>query len=133
MGFSGDIFTWQRGKIRERLDRGVSNAPWNELFPNARLVNGEMTKSDHRPLIVDTESQPVQVDRSQQGGRRLEARWLKEETVEEIVKAAWARAAASGEGPTLMQKTRQVHEDLHSWDYKVLKGLVNRIKNYKRN
>jgi hypothetical protein len=26
MGFTGDMFTWQRGKIRERLDRGVANA-----------------------------------------------------------------------------------------------------------
>jgi hypothetical protein len=31
---------------------------------------------------------------------------LKEETVEEIVQAAWARAATRGEGPTLMQKTK---------------------------
>jgi hypothetical protein len=35
MGFNGDMFTWQRGKIRERLDQGVSNAMWNELFLNA--------------------------------------------------------------------------------------------------
>lgn len=25
IGFTGDMFTWQRGKIRERLDRGVAN------------------------------------------------------------------------------------------------------------
>jgi len=56
MSFSGDIFTWQRGKIREHLDRGVSNAMLNELFLNTQLVNGEMTKSNHRPLIVNTDS-----------------------------------------------------------------------------
>jgi hypothetical protein len=26
LGYIGDIFTWQRGKIRERLDRDVPNA-----------------------------------------------------------------------------------------------------------
>jgi hypothetical protein len=45
MGFSGDSFTWQRGKVRERLDRGVTNVQWNLLFPLACLVNGGMTKS----------------------------------------------------------------------------------------
>jgi hypothetical protein len=41
------------GKIRERLDRGVANPEWNIMFPNARLVNGKMVKSDHRPLTVN--------------------------------------------------------------------------------
>jgi hypothetical protein len=45
MGFSGDSFTWQREKVRERLDRGVTNVQWNLLFPLACLVNGGMTKS----------------------------------------------------------------------------------------
>jgi len=55
IGFSRVEFTWQRGRIRERLDRGTANAGWNTLFPNAQLINGEMVKSDHRPLIVNTE------------------------------------------------------------------------------
>ena len=46
MGYTGDIFTWQRGKIRERLERGVTNAQWNTKFPNVGLVNGEMLKSE---------------------------------------------------------------------------------------
>ena len=48
IGYTRDIFTWRRGKIRERLDRGIANLEWNIMFPNARLVNSEMVKSDHR-------------------------------------------------------------------------------------
>ena len=55
IGYTGDIFTRQRGEIRERLDRGVTNREWNIMFPNARLVNGEMVKSDHCPLILNTD------------------------------------------------------------------------------
>ncbi|KAG2635964.1 hypothetical protein PVAP13_2NG409003 [Panicum virgatum] len=55
IGFIGDNFTWQRGWIRERLDRGVANTQWNLLFPSAQLKNGEMVKSDHRPLVVETD------------------------------------------------------------------------------
>jgi endonuclease/exonuclease/phosphatase family metal-dependent hydrolase len=55
MGYVGELFTWRRVKIRERLDRGVVNEQWNDLFPFAKLVNSETTRSDHRPLLVDTE------------------------------------------------------------------------------
>lgn len=91
--------------IRERLDRGVINPQWHALFPNAKLVNGEMTKSDHRPLIVDTGGYDVQMGNSQCRVKRFEVRWLKEETIEEMVNAAWVRAATKGEISNLKQKT----------------------------
>ena len=74
------------------------------MFPTARLKNGEMTKLDHQPLIVDTEDQVACDNFERRGVKRFEARWLKEEIVEEMVKAAWACAEAKGEGPMLMQK-----------------------------
>ena len=80
-------------------------------------------------MIIEIDGPPAPVDPAQQGARRFEAHWLKEETVEEMVQAAWARAAARGEGPSFMQKTRDVDEELHTWDQKVLKGPVYRIKN----
>jgi hypothetical protein len=131
IGFSGDVFTWQRGRIRERLDRGVANVQWNILFPEAQLTNGEMVKSDHQPLIVDTDSSSGQYVH-REGPRRFEAIWLKEETVEEIVHAAWACAAAQGSGPSLMAKVSAVHTDLHVWDHEVLKKPAQRMKKLKR-
>ena len=131
IGFSGDIFTWQRGRIRERLDRGVANTQWNILFPDAQLTNGEMVKSDHRPLIVDTDS-PRGHSLHKEGPRRFEARWLKEETVEEIIQAAWARSVAQGNKPNLMKKVNAMHKDLHVWDRKVLKKPAHRMKKLKR-
>ena len=35
MDYIGDIFTWRRGRIRERLDRAVCDQRWNDLFPLA--------------------------------------------------------------------------------------------------
>jgi hypothetical protein len=87
-----------------------------------------MTKSDHRPLIVESEGPPAPIDPTQRGSRRFEARWLKEEAVEEMVHLL-GHGQRLGEGPSFMQKRRDVHEELHIWDQKVLKGLVNRIKN----
>jgi hypothetical protein len=63
---------------------------------------------------------------------RFEARWLKEETVQEIVQTAWARASAQGQGSPLMSKANQVHSELHGWDKEVLKKPIHLIKQLKR-
>jgi len=60
------------------------------MFPGAGLVNGEMRKSDHRPLIVDTEAPAALNSDVVLRPRRFEVRWLKEETVQEIVNSTWA-------------------------------------------
>jgi hypothetical protein len=39
-----------------------------------------------------------------------------------MVKAAWERAKARGDTPTLMHKTSDVHSELHVWDKEILKG-----------
>ena len=78
IGFIGDIFTWHRRKIRERLDWGVAKAQWSIMFPNAKLVNAETFKSDHRPSVVDTEYLQDQSVQGNSGPWRFEARWIKE-------------------------------------------------------
>ena len=54
MGCIGDLFTWRRGEIRERLDHAVCNVDWANKFPQAAIINEEHVHSDHRPLILDT-------------------------------------------------------------------------------
>lgn len=55
MGYIGDPSTWRRGRIRERLDRSTINSDWAEMFSDAVHTNGEMTKSEHRPFLIDME------------------------------------------------------------------------------
>jgi hypothetical protein len=55
MGYEGDIFTWRRGLIRERLDREVCDPRWSAMFPLAGVVHEDFGKSDHRPILIDTE------------------------------------------------------------------------------
>lgn len=74
MGFIGDMFTWRRGHIRERLDRAVANLQWSDKFPQSSLINSESIRSDHRPIMMDTNYLAPN-----QGGpktKRFEARWL---------------------------------------------------------
>jgi hypothetical protein len=131
MGYVGDLFTWRRGEIRERLDRGAVNDQWNTLFPFASLINSETTWSDHRPLLVDTEFLNKQQGQIQ-GPKRFEARWLQEEEIENMVKAVWERAKDRGEEVTLMQKCGDVHSELHIWDKNILKRAGKKLKELKQ-
>jgi len=61
-----------------------------------------MMRFDHRPIVMDIWSlAPIQGGRSK---KRFEARWLQEDTVDEMIKAAWARAKAQGEGPIFQKR-----------------------------
>ncbi|KAG8474224.1 hypothetical protein CXB51_033548 [Gossypium anomalum] len=52
LGFSGPNFTWNRGRVFERLDRAICNNAWSLKFLSLRLVHLQKLKSDHRPLLL---------------------------------------------------------------------------------
>ncbi|KAL4387439.1 hypothetical protein GQ457_09G000910 [Hibiscus cannabinus] len=100
VGFSGVWYTWEKGRmavnnIRERLDRGVANSTWWELFPNFRLSHLEHSFSDHCPLLMELDSSLPGIRR--RWHFRFEASWLLEDTCEAEVKRLWA--ASSGPIP----------------------------------
>ena len=132
LGYVGDVFTWFRGGLRERLDRAVANADWSSMHPLAGLCNLEMGKSDHMPLLLDTEYLSGVAEARQTYPRKFEARWLSEETVEEVMKTAWRRAADSSRGTPMAAKLSMVHNDLHKWDRSVLKEPRTRLGMHKK-
>ena len=52
LGYVGDLFTWHRGNIRERLGRA---SEWNSMYVNAAVIHCDYYRSDHRPLLLDTD------------------------------------------------------------------------------
>ena len=68
------------------------------------MVHEEFNKSDHWPLLIETEFYATMQQRRPSGPRRFEARWLQEESVDSIVQAAWDRAKSLS-GSTLAQAT----------------------------
>ena len=64
--------------------------------------------------------------------KQFEARWLKEETVGEIVQTSWEKAKLAGVGPSLATRKHAVRADLHTWDRKTLKGPKRRISKLKK-
>ncbi|RYR19564.1 hypothetical protein Ahy_B03g064378 [Arachis hypogaea] len=53
LGFSGPPFTWQRNRVKRRLDRFLCNLGFNDLFPSAGVKHLPKLKSDHIPILLD--------------------------------------------------------------------------------
>lgn len=58
----GEKFTWEKSRghhnwIQERLDRGVANHGWRELFLLAEVQVIEVAISDHLPLHLQLNRQ----------------------------------------------------------------------------
>lgn len=128
IGFFGDQFTWRRRRLRERLDRGVCNGELHGLFPNAKVINAEHSKSDHRPIVLDIDGEVDEVRYAKEGTKCFEARWLKEQTIIDVVTAAWERTISSA---PLADRTAAVHRELHLWDRDTLKAPYRRLKEMK--
>lgn len=127
LGYVGDKFSWRRGHIRERLDRATSNVLWADMFPGFGVTNEEFDKSDHRPVLIDTEYQLGVLPRGPSGPRKFEARWLAETDVETIVQTSWDNRKALDAAP-LSEITADIHAALHRWDKEVLKGPRTRLR-----
>jgi hypothetical protein len=60
LGYQGTDFTWtnRRGQgalVRARLDRGMTNIEWSQLYPNAVVSHFPFVFSDHLGLMLDME------------------------------------------------------------------------------
>nr|XP_029145187.1 uncharacterized protein LOC114924518 [Arachis hypogaea] len=53
LGFSGPPFTWQRNRVKRRLDQLLCNLGFNDLFPSAGVKHLPKLKSDHIPILLD--------------------------------------------------------------------------------
>lgn len=58
LNFSGSKFTWERSRgtvnwIQLRLDRGLVNHDWRNMFPSAEINVLEVFTSDHLPLFLE--------------------------------------------------------------------------------
>jgi hypothetical protein len=126
LGYSGELFPWKRGRMRQRLERVVGDMAWSNLIPNAIVHNLEYAHSDHRPILVDTEYHRVE-DHGRYRPKRFEACWLREEEFRDVVLHAWEDAAVANPGAGVLGKLGHLHEAPHVWDRLILKNQRNGV------
>ncbi|KAH1063902.1 hypothetical protein J1N35_028889 [Gossypium stocksii] len=88
LGYTGVSYTWERGNlletnIRERLDRGLANEGWMNLFPMGGIHHLPYSTYDHYPLLLTIES----ISGHLKSPRfHFEAWWTLEEDLESVIK-----------------------------------------------
>jgi exonuclease III len=130
-GYIGDPFTWHRGTMRERLDRGLVNTEWLAMQDHAAIQHLEYNHSDHRPLLLDTEFYAPQTS-SVTKQFHFEAKWLKEEKFRQVVEEQWMAAANEPGVIDVLGRLKAMHAGLHAWDYRVLKKPKQQLRKAQR-
>lgn len=113
LGFVGEKFTWEKSRgshlwIQERLDRGVANQNWRDLFPEAEVQVIEVATSNHLPLFLQLNKQTY-VPKEKKF--RFENVWIREKECRNIIKHGWE----SNEGVDIVRKIKICGERLQEW------------------
>ena len=120
LGFKGYPYTWNNcrpgaANTKQRLDRVVSNAAWQDKFPLSMVTHLSTYTSDHIPIILHIKcSGKWQAKGSH--GFKFEELWLLWDDCEEVIKAAWEKG--NNEATTLgvaKQKITACGVDLLAW------------------
>ena len=89
LGFSGCKFIsakgrWGNASIKRRLNRGIANMSWRLAYPGASIVHFGTIKSDHAPILLDTNPRSNFAHRP----FRFEVTWLRDDRSHEVIKSA---------------------------------------------
>lgn len=110
MGYEGSFFTWSRGDILERLDRGIASQAWFDMFPRYEVRVLAPVASDHNPLHLrlDIHGQRRRSPRK----FRFENMWTLETGCREVVEKAWRQEVEFQLWERVMVKIKKCADDL---------------------
>ena len=96
LGFYGPKFTWTNKNliwyrnIKERLDRSLGNAEWKLLFPRSEIHHLPHTKSNHCPILLDTDPTIFKSIKP----FKFEHMWLTDPSFSTLVENSWNSSAS---------------------------------------
>lgn len=113
LGYKGEKFTCEKsrgnnGWVQERLDRGLANNSWRNMFPMAEVQVLELATSDHLPFFLNLKKQVFEVKERR---FRFENSWVKEKDCRKIVKQSWQ----GNDSQDLMTKIIMCCNRLQEW------------------
>ena len=111
LGYCGPKYTWNNGQegmvfVKERLDRGVANQEWKNLFPDAVVNVKAAITSDHAPLFLHLIKRAH--SKRRQKRFRYEAKWAMEEGFKETITMAWNKPITQATGWDLLDRKLQI-------------------------
>ncbi|CAA0810395.1 Unknown protein, partial [Striga hermonthica] len=115
----GVLYTWERGGLKQKLDRFVANSAWILTFHKPFVQHLPRINSDHFPLLVRVPSDPRPV-RTRKNFNFL-ASWLLHDGFAEVVRGAWS-------GKPYTEASRCFQERATHWNYHVFGNIFQRKK-----
>ncbi|XP_030479275.1 uncharacterized protein LOC115696515 [Cannabis sativa] len=120
----GPSLTWNNNvahpkNIQERLDWGIINSPWVNLFPNAALNHLGFYGSDHRALKLVTSTIPGTGSRNHSKRFHFENVWLQDPDWDRIFDQSWTKPSTAEEAiPNLIATQSLCAQKLNNWNHK---------------
>ncbi|KAF7831567.1 cysteine desulfurase mitochondrial-like [Senna tora] len=114
-------------EVYVRLDRGLANVDWRDLFPNHKLVHLDAGSSDHIPILLrlcDTRRASGSISGSQRPFR-FEKMWMNHDDCAFIVNDSW-RNSSDGDGP--IQKLHLLAARFRDWNKNTFGHVGKKIK-----
>jgi hypothetical protein len=94
LGFSGLPYTWDnrkqgRANIKVRLDRGLGDDRFMELFENTSVHHVQTTESDHCALLIKVGRSDWLGGSNSKRPFRFENMWTRHERYPEVIRKSW--------------------------------------------
>ncbi|XP_074342605.1 uncharacterized protein LOC141680216 [Apium graveolens] len=130
MDLQGHQYTWERGLgtsqwIEVCLDRALVNISFQAMFEVAKLINLEISTSDHCPILLALQDNNY-IARTQRF--KFENARLREPMCQQIVAEVWAEH----EHLSLFDKLKECSNILSAWGQEITGNFKQRIKSCKR-
>ncbi|XP_060962164.1 uncharacterized protein LOC133032290 [Cannabis sativa] len=111
--------------IEVRLDRGLVNQAWLDMFSAAKLFNMEVSTSDHCPIFMDL---TTELPTSTIGRFKFENAWLREPMCMQLVKDSWEGCVESD----IQRKVAACSAQLQGWGKEYTGNFKERIMRWKK-
>ncbi|KAL0290340.1 UNVERIFIED_CONTAM: hypothetical protein Sangu_2578200 [Sesamum angustifolium] len=133
LGFSGPKYTWTNKRpglanIQSRIDRGVANADWCLLYPNAFITHLPAIASDHCPLLLVTH--PNNSNRPRPFF--FEEMWCRDFSCESVIADTWISTVAGTLSAKMHNLLRILRGELRKWNRKTFGWCQDRISMIKQ-
>ncbi|KAM6587586.1 hypothetical protein CsatA_010191 [Cannabis sativa] len=121
---TGPLLTWNNNvaaprNIQERLDWGIINSAWTNIFPEAALPHLGFFGSDHRALELDTAPAPGSQQKDTRKRFFFENAWLKDPNWSLAFDKSWTGCSAHNDAiPNLVTSLDRCATSLSNWNHK---------------
>lgn len=130
LGYSGNKFTWAKGKwgsatIKRRLDRRIAGISWRLAYPKDSITHLGAINFDHTPILLDTNPSDSFAHRP----FRFEAVCLRDESCHSVINKAWNRKASGSDFVKLYKRQASTKDALKQWNKEVFGCCQDEINN----